>query len=212
MAVSFPLPIADFFKDLGKTETTLTLPSYSSSDHTLGGDGIEVEYGNRLWVGSVSVRFRRNATADMFVAKMELLLGASGSFFVTHNTRIGPQLDPSGAILGAATPSIASVAANNRDITLSGLPANYALSAGDLISWEYGGRYSLHRIVDGVVADGSGQAVIEVYPFAPDGSAGQSVTLANPFCKAVVLKESYRPPSRGTLTSGFSFQWRQTLR
>lgn len=115
------------------------------------------------------------------------------------------------------TATISAVAATLDSLTLSTLPAGFALSPGDMISVAYSdvselitnrstgryfvmpgwlggyrrvisnGRRTLHRIVEGAVANGSGAATVSIepvlFPGAPIGTAG-AVTLAKPWCQA----------------------------
>jgi hypothetical protein len=69
-------------------------------------------------------------------------------------------------------------------------------------------------VVQGDVADGSGQADLMVLPFLPSGIApGDAVDLIRPACRAVYLPKSLQPVERlPGYDSGFSFEWRQTRR
>lgn len=219
MAISFPLSLAQFLDGIGIAETTFDLSEALEVTETGGGQILVADYGPRLWEGSITVRAENHNDADRVVARAELLRQAGASFFVTRTTRLGPQADPGGAILGAATPSILTLAGNNRDMGVTGLPPGYVLTQGDLLSFTYGSptRHALHRVIATVTANGSGNIPdhgLEVSPaLRPGASIGTALKFLRPFCKAVTLPGSFTPQSqRSTRSYGYSFRWRQTLR
>lgn len=218
MALTYPLSLAQFMDLLPKVEATLDPGEAMLANRTAGGEIITSQHGARLWGGRLTVRGHAYVDLDSLVARAELLRQPGASFFVTQTVRSGPQADPDGAILGAATPTITTVASNNRDVTISGLPASYPLRRGDLLSFTYLSsptRYALHRIMSNVNANGSGVAAnVELSPpVRPGYSTPMAVTLVNPVCKALIVPGSYQPPvvtRPGRAT--FSLDWIQTLR
>lgn len=217
MALSFPLSLASFLDLFTRIEATMDIGEAVLSATTGGGEAITSNYGERLWAGRITGRGHAYISLDEMTARIGLLRQGGASFLVRNPYRRGPAADPEGTILGAATPQITTFNANNRDITISGLPAGYVLRRGDLISWTYLSgptRYALHRVVTGSTANGSGVATTEIMPPVRSGYATpQSITLINPVCKAVIVPGSYQPPSvqpDGIAT--FSFDWQQTLK
>lgn len=102
-----------------------------------------------------------------------------------------------------------------RELSLSGLPARYILSRGDLLSFVYAGRHALHEVLDDVSASATGvTGLFEVHPAVRTGAApGQAVSLVYPHCKARMLpKEASSGTSENTITNSASFTWIQTLR
>lgn len=217
MALSFPLSLASFLDLFTRIEATMDIGEAVLSAKTGGGEIITSNFGERLWAGRFTGQGHAFISLDEMTARIGLLRKGGASFLIRNPYRRGPAADPEGTILGAATPQITTFNANNRDITISGLPAGYVLRRGDLIGWTYltgPTRYALHRVVTGVTANGSGVATTEVMPPVRSGYATpQSVTLVNPVCKAVMVPGSYQPPSvqrNGIAT--FSFAWWQTLK
>ena len=213
MALTYPLSLASYFDTLLIAEFEPDLTEALTGGETGGGEAISSDYGPRLWQARLVASRSSLPKAARSVALTESLRRAGTSFFATDPLRRYPQADPDGSLLGGAAPSITSVASNNRDVTLGGLPASYVLTPGDLIAWDYDtSRRAMHRIVVGATANGSGVATIELEPFVRGTPAGASVDLIDPSCKAKILTGSYSPR---TLTrrggSGFSFIWRQTL-
>ena len=215
MALTFPLPITDFFSGLKLTVLSFDLSEAVLSNETGGGEILASDYGPRLWTGSISLHVAKHRDQAAITAKINTLRQAGRSFYIFDPTLKAPRLDPDGSILGASTPTIASVEADNRHLSLADLPAGYVISAGDMLSFIYGGRQALHQVVVGATADGAGATTpIEVIPhIRPTAANGTAVTLVSPACKAVLLPDSVSTGSKsGNLTSGVSFQFRQTLR
>jgi hypothetical protein len=124
--------------------------------------------------------------------------------------RLYPIADPDGSVLGSATVTIFSINANNKQITLTGLPVGYTLSVGDFIQFPFGPGGVLnayHRIVQTVVADGSGHAEIELRPHVYSGTTtGVTVTLKKPAARVKIIPGSYDPGLvRGQRVEGKKF-------
>ncbi len=217
MALTFPLDLNGLFNRLAKIEASVDPGEALLANVTGGGEIITSAIGARLWRGRITGRGHAFIDLDAMTARIDLVRQAGASFYVAPAHRDGPQADPEGTLLGAATPQITSVNANNRDVTISGLPAAYVLTEGDLVSFTYLAspvRFALHKVVTGAVANGSGVASVELMPpLRPGHAVPFTLRLLRPFCKAVIVSGSYQPPvydRRGRAT--FSFDWQQTLR
>jgi hypothetical protein len=138
------------------------------------------------------------------------------TFMADARKRPYPRNDPTGSLLGAAAPVIASLPAGGRSMTLSGLPAGYILRAGDYLSFTRGSpvRHEMHQIVTDAVANGSGVSPeFEVVPgIRPGVTVSTAVVLARPFFRAVLVPGSlkFAPFTRGP-RPGPTFTYRQTL-
>lgn len=218
MPISYPLSLAQFLDLLSVSRVTMSPGEAVIQSTTRGGEVLRSDLGTRLWQGRVIVAPGTRAEMDQQVALAEALLEAGGSFMVARRSRIGPQADPTGTILGASSVTISAISSDRRDLTLAGLPAAYTLTRGDLLSFTYGTapvRNALHRVLSTRTANGSGvMTQLAVTPLIRPGAAvGNPVTLVRPACKAVIVPSSFNPESEGRdLTEGFSFDWRQTLR
>lgn len=181
-----------------------------------GGDIIKSRLGASLWQGQASIAAAKHRNAAAYEVALSRLERPGETFFV-HDARFnGPIMDPGGVILGAATPVIHTLNADNRRMRISGLPGGYMLSVGDYIGWQYGAspvRYALHRIETAATASGAGLTpLFAVEPFIRPGSAaGAAVVLVRPACKAIITEATYGGASLN-ITSGASFSWTQTLR
>jgi hypothetical protein len=214
-ALSFPLPLSEFFGGLKVTRVELYDRQPQEFSRTAGGSILRASLGASLWVGSVTMPSSRHDGQMETDAILSVLARPGASFFVTDPRRDGPKSDPDGAIYGSSTPSILSLDADNKRLSLQGLPANYVLQRGDMLSFQYGSpvQYALHRIVQGGTANGSGSTgLIEVTPFIRPGAAAlDPVQLVRPYCKAVMASQPDFGVIEPGLSPGAAFDFVQTL-
>ncbi len=220
MLATFPLSLAQF-QDKIKISVAEFFPFEPRHiDRTASGAILSASIGSGAWRGSfVLPRRSRLATNVAEVEALLSILDRTGASFLVYNpSRTHPYADPDGSILGAATPQIASLDAGDaRAMSLSGLPANYQLTAGDMLGYTYGSsptRYALHRLVSDVQADGTGAtALFEVTPLIqPAVTTGAAVTLIKPVMKAIMEPNPGYGAHRPVATDGARFTFVQTLR
>lgn len=218
MAYTYPLPHGDFMDWMPIRSQTFDIPESVELSETGGGEILTAALGTSLWQGEITLGNLTADETDRATAAIDVARRNGASFMVYDVRRPAPRLDPNGTILGAAAPVIANIAANWREISISGLPAGYAIRQNDYIAFSYGSnpvRYALHRAVVGRSATGAGVTPwIEVTPtLRPGATVGTAITLLRASCKAVIVPGSVQPGrSTQTMTDGISFKWRQTLR
>lgn len=219
MAVlTFPLTLAQFFDLLPIEKAGLDLPEALDMSQTAGGEVLTTDLGTSLWSGRIDLAVMTHDEVSDIRPLINILRRSGASFLVSDPTRPWPRLDPNGTLLGAATPTILAVGGSMRELSLSGLPAAYPISRGDLISFTYGSsptRYALHEFVGAAVADGAGQTgLIEINPpIRPGAAGGAAVQLVWPRCKArLVPGENSTGVTSDTITSEAKLAWTQTLR
>jgi hypothetical protein len=217
--LSFPLATSVFMDLLPVDSVTFDAPENAVSSITGGGEVLSAELAPQLWRGRVDLALLTNEGHAPLAAVADLLRRSGASFFVYDPRKIGPRADPSGTILASASPLILSVNADNRRLALKGLPPGYMLQRGDYLGFAYGTspvRYALHRVVAAdVFAAANGQTPqFEVTPvIRPGAAADQPVSLVRPVCKAKLLPGSLETGTgRPVVTTGFAFEWVQTLR
>lgn len=217
MALTFPLPLATFFDGLAIQSGTPDLGEAIEMSETGGGEILTAALGNRLWSIDISIASRTYTEGAAIQAKLDSLRYPGRSLLAQLSPMIGPFADPTGAILGAFTPALYAVQANNRDITVSGLPLNYTLTVGDFLSFTYGSnptRYAIHQILVGGTTDANGRIAVELSSFvAPGYTLGTTIRLIKPHFKAIVKPGSVTPGTiSGQRTEGFKFTLIQTFR
>lgn len=215
MALSFPLSQLTFFAGLPVTFSSFHLPAFLNMSRTRGGSIRTATLGERLWTGRISIPPRRHADAAAIEAKLSVLSEAGRSFFAHPLPITGPIADPTGAGLVGFSPVLYALQEGGREMRISGLPAGYALTAGDMIGWTYGSnptRYAVHRLVGGVTASGAGiTPLFEVTPaIRPGASIGAAVALVKPQLKAVLIP-GQAALARPIVTEGLTLDFIQTL-
>lgn len=215
MSLTFPLSLGDFFSGLKIKIVSFDLSESLVSNETGGGEILRSNVGPRLWEGVVSIVPAKHRDQAAIVAKINTLRQAGREFYIYDPTLAAPRYDPDGAMLGVATPTVSAVSADNRNLSIDGLPVGYEISAGDMVSFTYGGRNGLHQFVSGGVADVTGatppmEVSSHIRPIVP---VGKAVRFINPICRAVLVPGSVKTGMKSGLhTDGISFSWRQTLR
>lgn len=220
MTLTFPVALADFADILPAANVTCYLPEQMQQSRTAGGEQLTADMGERLWSGRINLGNLTRTEIGRPEAVIAALRQAGRPFLMYDRRRPNPLLDPTGAILGAASVTILALPTDLREIRLQGLPSGYTLSAGDYLSFSYTTlsitRQALHKVVDTtVVANGSGNTpAFEVVPAIRVGAAvGAAVTLRKPFCRAVMVAGSATEATgRSTLYEGLGFDWVQSLR
>jgi hypothetical protein len=218
MALGYPLSLGQFFEDTEISTQRFTLSDSRQFNTTGAGHILDASLGSRLWTGEVTLRPMLHQDMLKIESRIELLLEPGASFLVYDKRCTWPYADPTGSILGAATPTLGAVNVNNVDVTIAGLPVGYVLTQGDMFSFSYSSsplRRALHRIVSGATADGSGNATVQVVPpIRPGYALAASIALNKPLMKAKIVPGSYQfsTGTAGRLSTGATFQMTQTLR
>ncbi|ARE40917.1 hypothetical protein RGUI_2776 [Rhodovulum sp. P5] len=220
MTLSVPVPLADFWDRVPLAQgSTFELDEAMEIDRTAGGIVLPAAIGARLWSGEVRFDVSFRAERARPAAILTALRRPGMPFFAYDRRRPYPLADPDGSALGAATPVLAGIDSADRSrVALSGLPAGYVLSAGDLVGWSYGSapvRYTLHELAEDATADGAGgTGDVSIAPFWPTGTAsGLAVTLIRPAIVAVYDPGTFQPGQgrAGGMETGRGFRFRQTL-
>lgn len=218
-----PLSLADFFSLLPVSKVSFHRPGLREQSRTAGGSVRSAILGEGLWTGTVILDqdFHREAAAILAILEE---LDEGGAPFLIHPMPVwSPASDPEGALLAGYSPRLHTISAEDRHLVrISGLPPEYTLAAGEMISLTYGAaplRYGLHRIrTASVTANGEGVTpLFRVGPYIRPGAVahpitGALITLVKPVCKAVITPGSISWPSaEGGLTEGVAFGFTQVL-
>jgi hypothetical protein len=214
VTLSFPLAVADL-ADLLPIAAVAWNEARQDAVSALGsGEWLTHELAPPLHEAEVRTARLPHARAEQLRARLRALDGGA-HFYLCNPTVLYPQADPGGAILSSANVVIATINANRKALTLSGLPAGYVITMGDYMHVDYGtpSRRALMQAVEGATANGSGvTAEFEVRPHLRPGIiAGLAVTLKKPAAKVKIVPGSVRVETVTTLLSQLRFTARQTL-
>lgn len=215
MALTFPLPLTEFFDILRAAEATISCPTIHEQSMTGAGEVLTRALGPSLWQGSVTIATNKREELRGVRGLVDAV--TRGSFMARDLSYVGPHDDPTGAIFSGAAVTMNSVLANG-DVRFAGLPANYQLRAGDYFSLTYGSgpvRNAMHQLQQDTRASAGGQSAYAAVhpPIRPGWTTSTAIRFIRPVCKAVIVPGSItEAPFDGIASSGLSFRWQQTLR
>ena len=214
MALTFPLSTAAFADILGIVTASLKLNTNRELSGMGSGQTLEADLSPELWIADVATRSWRAGDARRHEALVNAIVRSMGTFYLYDPRKAVPRLDPGGVILGAATVQINSLP-DAKSMSLKGLPADYKLSVGDHLSFDYGtpARRAFHELAEDVTANGSGVTpAFEVSPFIRTGAATNLVvTLVKPTVKVKIVPGSLDPKQVDASFSQLSFSVVQKL-
>jgi hypothetical protein len=207
MAIEFPVPAAQFADTLKISSVTWRLREFTETSGTALGQVITQVMAPAKWQASVALAAGYHADVNRIVALCEAI-GATGTFRLYNPMAEFPAADPTGALLGSATPSIEIVGADFKSLRVRSLPPFYELRAGDMLQVTSGARSMLLRVAEDATASAAGLTpIFEVRPHLRSWVAqGQAVTLARPSAKMMFAPGSFDPGSGAPLiASGVTF-------
>ncbi|MBN9568697.1 MAG: hypothetical protein J0H79_13940 [Alphaproteobacteria bacterium] len=182
---------------------------------TQAGQIIVKDLGPELWSCKIESDDILHAKALKAQASINSLRGSLDTFYVWNPIAAGPQADLDGAVLGASLVRIKSLNANNRALSLTGLPNGYQLTEGDFLAFDYGTGPSraLHQVLEDTTANSSGYTVeFEVFPnIRPGAALLTTVTLIKPAAVMRMVPGSVSIASSDVLRSRISFEAIQVL-
>lgn len=215
MALTYPLSLAAFQDLLPIASVRFELMRQDEHSGLASGEVLAAELAPPLWMAQVSLEPMPIADAARIAALVEALDGSIQSFYLTRASHEYPFADPTGSILGVSTPEILSVASGGGAMALAGLPADYVLTPGDLLSFAHGTspvRQAFHRVVEAATADGAGEtAQFTVRPHLPAAAVAEiAVTLIRPAAKMALVPGSFDPGvTAGVMVRGMAFSARE---
>lgn len=213
--MQFPLPLSDFVDALPLKRVTFRLADEAGVSRTRGGDVIRHRRGARLWGGELEIDIDHHdaqAGAEALLARLE---EPDASFLLYDIRKPMPVSDPAGAVASSPV-KIAGLSADGWSLSLSGLPAGFQITCGDLLSFTYGTsplRYALHRATIPASANSQGAtgAFDVVPPIRPGAVVGAGVKLVKPVLKARLVEADYGK-GKATISDGGRARWVQSLR
>ncbi len=207
-ALTFPYSLANFADQLKIESVEWKLRRNDQIDGLENGQILASETAPPLWSGTVTIAPLNYTNYKKISALINGLDGSINAFMLYGPPSLYPEADPGGVILGASTPTLSAIDADNKRITIGGLPVGYVLTAGDNVQFPFATTLNaFHNIVQGGVANGAGQAVVELRPHIHPGTVvAVSVTLKKPAARVIMIPDSYAPGVvRGQMVTGMQF-------
>lgn len=214
MALALPLARSNL-SDLLPIETvTWSLDEGQELSDIASGEILAADLRPRLWIAECSSIAADIDTIEALRGRVNVLDGAIQSFYLHDPRRPYPATDPTGTLLAGAV-TIESIEANRKELTLEGLPDNFVLPQGTMLSVTAGSpsRTALLQLAATVTADGDGVAgPVELRPHLRSWiAADQTVTLLKPVAKVKLVPGSVAVAQVTAVTHRLRFSARQTL-
>lgn len=149
------LSLNDFQDKLLINQYSFGLVDNLRQSQTVGGQVLTSQVGPRLWTGSISITQHSHMKNREAAAMLSNIQNPNTQFLFSPPKGMYPADDPTGSIMGATTPRITSPVSGYA-MTISGLPANYKITAGDYVSYELGGVHRMHQFAETKAANASG--------------------------------------------------------
>lgn len=214
MVLTFPLATAQFADLFSVESAAFNLRRFEEMALAGSGEWLTAKLAPDLWSAELRSTALGHAEAGLLRGRLAAL-GSTEAFYLHDPARPWPQADPEGTIYGASTPVVASVNADRKRLAISGLPANYVITDGDMmaISYDSGSRRALVQALETIAANGSGTtAQFEVRPLLrPAIAGGDGVSMAKPAMKARIVPGSDRIETVSATTSRVIVSAMQTL-
>lgn len=186
---------------------------------TRGGLVQVANIGTELWAMKFATSPLDYQQAMEWMAWLHSLRGGARSFKAWHPLRRFPYAYPSGfggmtrAGGGSfdGTCTLNAIGGSRDTITLTTLPASFAFSIGDMVSFPAGASQVLVRVLESATANGSGAVTLTIEPALPVSAVtGVTATLTKPWCLAVVDAQSIQGPVQPGFVQAVSFNAVQT--
>lgn len=186
MALSFPYALGFLDQCLMTERVALALQRYDERSGSGDGRMWSTQLAPPLWGATLELFSTKPALAREINAKVYGLDGTSKTFLWSDRLYPGPA---SGVTSGIGAVTVSSIRADRGAIGLSGLPAGFALTAGDFLSIAHSsGRIYFGQFVEGGGSGSTGNiAAREIRPYLPFGvPVGARIELVRPHFKAMV--------------------------
>ena len=178
MTITYPLSLPSVKGPASIVMRTTNLVAMNRSHFT----GIQstITYPGPWWEADVTLPPMREADAEEWIAFLLKLRGRAGTFLMGDPTKATPR---GSAATAPGTPVVNGADQTGNYLNISGMPTsvtNY-LKTGDNIQLGTGSASTLHKLLEPLDSDSSGEGTATLWPrirVAP--SDGAAITVANP--------------------------------
>ncbi|MDO6967019.1 hypothetical protein [Rhizobium alvei] len=216
------LSLQDLANQLDYYQVKMWIQYYQEdSGKTGAGDDLAADLADPVWRAEITIDPKlTHAQAAAAQARIEMLDGVIGRFYMYDPRLQYPIADPGGTIIKAHTGTcrIAEIAADNKRVRFKGLPGGYQLTAGDRWHADIGTdpvHRAYHRITSDAQANGAGETLgwVSVRPHVSPGLAvNDIVEFARPSPLWRLIANGYEAGTgQGQLTPGGSLKMVQVF-
>lgn len=173
MGVTYPLSLPDSNSIRGIELRAVNAVAYSRSPFTFAGQAHA--YSGQMWTADITLKPMRRSDAEQWIAWLISLRGQFGTFLL--NDPLG--CTPRGSAGG--TPLVNGSAQTGNLINIDGCTASQTgwLKAGDYVQFGSGSSASLHKVLEDVDTDGSGETTLEIWPSVRTAPADNSTVVTS---------------------------------
>lgn len=208
--VTFPYTLAYFYDKLHIATGQMTIQRNDQFSGMGGGQFWQAELAPPLWTIEPTLGALIQREAVSINAIIRALDGGQQSFYFCDPAALYPAYDPTGSILGSSAPKVSSLGSGLHSIAISGLPANYKLTAGDKLQINStGGKTSFHEVGEDITAAGTGiTGQVRLTPAVPvNVLVNDAIILKKPAALMRIYPESHTPGTNdGVNTVGIGFK------
>lgn len=166
-----------------------------------------VKHAGQRWSGTYTLPVLTRAEADQWNAFLLRLDGSFGTFLAGDPNAATPRGTASSS---AGTPVVNGASQTGHELAIDGLPTSETgyLKAGDYIQLGSGSSAKLHKVLQDVDTNASGEATLNIWPdlrSSPSDDATVAVSNAKGVFRAVSNTTTWNIGSNGLYTLAFSF-------
>lgn len=181
MAITFPY---DLLAGFPGWQGNFKLNRRQEISRTAGGFTQVKDFGDPLWTASYSSKSLKPNALDKWRARLDVLDEGLNTFRAYILSRCYPILYPNGSwptgSAFAGVGAISAIAANRKEVNVSGFPIGYTFSEGDIIMTVPGQCYRVGRVA--TVTSGDTAPLVEVRPHIKTGTPiGVTASVVRPW-------------------------------
>jgi hypothetical protein len=176
MTISFPLTLPTATGISSITLRAINAVAISESPFTLKQQ--VVAHTGQRWEAEVTIPPIKREQAEVWVSFLVSLQGVRGTFLLGDPANATPRGSASSA---PGTPLVNGASQTGDSLTIDGCPASATgyLKAGDYIQLGGGSTATLHKVLQDVNTNGSGQATIDLWPYIRNAPSDNSTVVVS---------------------------------
>jgi len=177
MAITYPLALPTHTGIAQIELRAINAVAYSRSPFTFSGQAHA--YAGQMWQADISLPPIQRADAEQWIAWLISLRGQLGTFLIGDPSAATPRGLASSL---AGTPVVSGAGQTGGSLNITGASRNKTgwLLAGDYIQLGSGSSSTLHKVLQNVNTDGSGNATLDLWPHIRTAPAsGSTVVVSN---------------------------------
>jgi hypothetical protein len=176
MTISFPLTLPTVTGISSIDLRAINVVSISESPFTLKQQ--VVAHTGQRWEAEVTIPPIKREQAEVWVSFLVSLQGVRGTFLLGDPANATPRGSASSA---PGTPLVNGASQTGDSLTIDGCPASATgyLKAGDYIQLGGGSTATLHKVLQDVNTNGSGQATIDLWPYIRNAPSDNSTVVVS---------------------------------